>query len=175
MKYTVSVNEKERTVTVILADGTKGVAKCCPTDRFDINTGIELALERAKVAKTAKSAPKPMSVMEMVKAIEATLKGNQIIVIGCGNKPNEAQKRTLANLAGVATPHCKCKCKCDSESYDEGYDKGYDKGHDAGYDKGYAEGYDEGYNEGGMTEEEAEKVIDNVLVELRASLEELIH
>ena len=51
MKYNVSINEKSRTITVTLADGTKGVARCCPTDRFDINTGIELALERARVAK----------------------------------------------------------------------------------------------------------------------------
>ena len=50
MKYTVSINEKKRTVTVNL-DGYEGVARCCPTDCFNVQTGVELALERAKVAK----------------------------------------------------------------------------------------------------------------------------
>ena len=50
MNYTVSVNESKKEIVVML-DGYKGVAKCCPTDNFNLGTGIELALERAKVAK----------------------------------------------------------------------------------------------------------------------------
>ena len=153
MNYTVSINEKKRTVTVTLADGTKGVAQCCPTDKFDINTGIELALERAKVAKANKSGNKTsLSVVELVKALEKALPKGQMVVVGNGDKLTEAQKKWLASLAGVNNA-CKCDC-CDDcdESYNEGYAKGHDEGYDEGYDegreKGYDEGYDRGYDEG---------------------------
>lgn len=61
MDYTVNIDGKKRTVTVE-KDGYKGVARCCPTDQFNLQTGIELALERAKVAKaTAESNKKQRS------------------------------------------------------------------------------------------------------------------
>ena len=50
MKYTVTINEKSKTITVNL-NGYEGVSKCCATDTFNLQTGIELALERAKMAK----------------------------------------------------------------------------------------------------------------------------
>ena len=139
MKYTVSINEKKRIVTVNL-DGYVGEAKCCPTDNFCLSTGIELALERAKVAKknaSVKPAPaKPMGVMELVKALERALPKGQMVVVGEGKELTDAQKKWLANLAGVKP----CECDCHegytedemegvrNEAYEEGYEEGYDKG-----------------------------------------------
>ena len=132
MKYTVSINEKSRSITVTLADGTKGVARCCPSDRFDINTGVELALERAKVASKAKAAPAPAtpSVMELVKALEKALPKGQMVIVGNGKEMTAEQKKWLATLAGVSTEcHCPC-CDCDEDGdYESGYDDGYADGY----------------------------------------------
>ena len=144
MKYSVSINEKKRTITVTLADGSKGVARCCPTDNFNIQTGVELALERAKTAK-------PASVVELVKALEAALPEGQMVLVGKGEVMTEAQKEWLRSIVGG----CSCGCHDNSEegeyyteedianlkeqAYDEGYDEGKSDGHDDGYDEGYNE------------------------------------
>lgn len=169
MNYTVSINEKKRTITVTLADGTKGMAQCCPTDKFDINTGIELALERAKVASKAKVTAKTVatstkpSVVELVKALEKALPKGQVVVVGNGDKLTEEQKKWLASLAGVSDEG---KCDC----YDKGYDEGYADGYDEGYDKGYDEGYDAAEAECGVSDdtishmmEEIEEVLNSYL------------
>ena len=133
MKYNVSINEAKRSITVTLSDGTKGVARCCPTDRFDINTGIELALERAKVASKAKAIPKPTpaspSVMELVKALEKALPKGQVVIVGNGDYMTAEQKKWLASLAGVSAKcNCPC-CDCDEGDYESGYDDGYEDGY----------------------------------------------
>lgn len=122
MNYSVSINEAKRTITVTLADGPKGVAKCCPTDSFNISTGIELALERAKNA----SKPTP-TVIELVKALEKALPKGEMVIVGNGDKLSKSQKAWLHSLSD-----CKCECdgECDCGSYDEGYRKGYDEGYD---------------------------------------------
>lgn len=138
MKYTVSINEKSRSITVTLADGTKGVARCNPSDRFDINTGVELALERAKVAKataikekeTKIKNPTP-SIMELVKALEKALPKGQMVVVGNGKEMTTEQKKWLATLAGVPTK-CNCHC-CDCDKDDGDYESGYDDGYADGY------------------------------------------
>ena len=161
MKYTVAVNEKSKTITVILADGTKGVAKCCDTDQFNLATGIELALERAKVAKKEAEKPKTAiaksgDVMELVKALEKALPEGQMVIVGNGEELTEAQKRYLLSLSGHK---CKSKCCCSDSALDEAYEEGYSDGYaegqadaeegqdryDEGYDDGHADGYDEGY------------------------------
>ena len=83
MKYTVAINEKKKEIRVIL-DGYEGVAKCCPTDRFDLQTGIELALERAKVAKANANKPKPTAkpTVAEAKAILEEYVGDHISIIG---------------------------------------------------------------------------------------------
>ena len=142
MKYTVSINEKKRIVTVTL-DGYVGEAKCCPTDNFCLSTGIELALERAKVAKknaeAAKVAPtKPMGVMELVKALEKALPKGQMVLVGNGDELTDSQKKWLADLAGVKPCDCHEGYTEDEmedarhEAYEEGYDKGYDTGRSDG-------------------------------------------
>jgi hypothetical protein len=169
MKYTVTINEKSRSITVTLADGTKGVARCCPSDRFDINTGVELALERAKVASKAKAAPTPTnpSVMELVKALEKALPKGEIVVVGNGDSLTEAQKKWLVALGGG------CSCKCHEvdkdtnrkEAYNKGYENGYNNGYRVGYNanleerpevdedeiytRAYSEGYEDGYADAG--------------------------
>ena len=160
MKYTVEINEKSKSITVDL-DGYKGTAKCCPTDSFNITTGIELALERAKVAKASAEKPKavakPMTVMELVKALEKALPKGQIVIVGNGKELTAEQKKWLCNLA-----ECKCS-KSDGnyytdeeiedikiEAYDEGYADGeesIDDRYDEGYDDGHADGYDSGYSD----------------------------
>lgn len=141
MKYSVSINEKKRTVTVTLADGTKGVARCCPSDQFNISTGIELALERAKTAN--KKAP--LSIMELVKALETALPKGQMVLVGKGEEMTEAQKQWLRSIVGG---ECSCKCHEDNEDNEEGSwytedeiedikSDAYAKGHDDGYDEGY--------------------------------------
>ena len=165
MKYTVSINEAKRTVTVTLADGTKGSAKCCPTDRFDINTGIELALERAKVASKSKSTPAPAksSVMELVHALEAILPKGQMVVVGSGSEMTEEQKKWLASLIGINPNGCKCNKK--------GYDEGYDEGHEDGYDEGYEDGYDACLKE---VKSHNEDIIEDVLCNIREMLEDVM-
>lgn len=130
MKYNVSINEAKRSITVTLADGTKGVARCCPTDRFDINTGIELALERAKVAQRVAQTPvKTPSVMELVKALEKALPSGQMVLVGNGKELTDNQKKWLASIAGVSTKcNCPC-CDCDEDDYENGYDDGYEDGY----------------------------------------------
>lgn len=181
MKYTVAVNEKTKTITVILADGTKGVAKCCDTDQFNLATGIELALERAKVAKKEAETPKSAitksgDVMELVKALEKALPEGQMVVVGNGKELTEAQKDYLLSLSGHK---CKKKCCCTDaaldEAYEEGYADGYAEGqadveegedrYDEGYDDGHADGYDDGYadatdemSEGVSAEDLAERI-----------------
>jgi hypothetical protein len=143
MKYTVSINEEKRSVTVTLADGTEGVARCCPTDRFDINTGIELALERAKVASKAKNEPAPAnpSIMELVKALEKALPEGEMVVVGNGDYMTEKQKSWLRSLAGG------CSCKCHEVDEDEIYDRGYDEGYADGYADAEADYAEESDNE----------------------------
>ena len=136
MKYNVSINEAKRSITVTLADGTKGVARCCPTDRFDINTGVELALERAKVAKAmaikekeAKMKNPTPSIMELIKALEKALPVGQMVVVGNGKEMTTEQKKWLASIAGVSTKcHCSC-CDCEEGDYESGYDDGYEDGY----------------------------------------------
>lgn len=106
MKYTVTINDK--TVTVNL-NGYKGVAKCCATDTFNLQTGIELALERARVAEANAKKPvaKPMGVMELVKALEKALPKGQVVVVGNGNGLTAEQKKWLHSLTDCkveATP-----------------------------------------------------------------------
>ena len=159
MKYNVSINEKSRTITVTLADGTKGVARCCPTDRFDINTGIELALERARVAQRVVHTPiKSPSVMELVKALEKALPKGQMVVVGNGKKLTDNQKEWLRSLAGG------CSCKCHEVDEDEIYDRGYDRG----YEDGYADAMAEVEDEESETEEleEALEHIRDILVDV---------
>ena len=174
MKYTVSINEKKQTITVTLADGTQGVAKCCPTDKFDIGTGIELALERAKVAQASrtKSTPtSPKSVMELIKALEAALPKGEMVVVGNGAEMTERQKEWLHSLTD-----CKCSCDCcgDCEKmyseaeYDDAVSEAYENGHADGYDKGYADALEE-------TEQLNEDDIEEILDRVREVLEEAIN
>ena len=174
MKYTVSINEKKQTITVTLADGTQGVAKCCPTDKFDIGTGIELALERAKVAQADRNkpspSPSPMSVMELVKALEAALPKGKMVVVGNGVEMTDRQKAWLHSLTD-----CKCSCDCcgdcervyTQEEYDDAVSDAYEEGHSAGYDAGYADALEE-------TEQLNEDDIDKILDRVREVLEEAI-
>jgi flagellar biosynthesis/type III secretory pathway protein FliH len=152
MKYTVEINEKSKTVAVNL-NGYKGVAKCCETDTFNLQTGIELALERARVAeanaKNVKTA-KPMGVMELVKALEKALPKGQMVVVGNGATMTAEQKRWLHSLSG-----CTNKDGYTAEDLDEAYDKGYDEGYadaesdaEDRYNEGYEDGYSDGYDEG---------------------------
>ena len=132
MKYTVTINEKSKTVVVNL-NGYEGVAKCCETDTFNLQTGIELALERAKVAQTNKHKPTtPTSVMELVKALEKALPKGQMVIVGNGKEMTAEQKKWLANLAGVSAKHCCCPC-CDCDNDDDSYDEGYNDGYADGY------------------------------------------
>ena len=181
MKYTVTINEKAKTIKVNLG-GYEGVAKCCPTDSFNITTGIELALERAKVAKAnaeQKKAEKPMGVMELVKALEKALPAGQVVVVGNGKSLNEMQKKWLHALTDCG---CKCggksegKCYTDeeieaikAEAYDDGYADGSSDGYDSGYDQGESDGYEDGYSdaqeelEGSeLTEAEVGELVDTI-------------
>lgn len=113
MKYTVSIDAEKRTVTVNYK-GSIGVAKCCPTDTFDLTTGVELALERARVAhKNANVKATKPTVMELVHALEQALPKGEMVVVGNGKGLTSAQKRWLHSLTD---------CKGD---YDAGYEAGY--------------------------------------------------
>lgn len=169
MKYSVSINEKKRTITVTLADGSKGVARCCPTDNFNIQTGVELALERAKTAKTAKTA----SVVELVKALEAALPNGQMVLVGKGEVMTEAQKEWLRSIVGG----CPCGCHDDSEEditalKEEAYDEGYEEGKSDGYDDGYDEGYEDAKSECRDVEEQRDEY-EATLQIIREQLEEV--
>ena len=124
MNYTVSVNESKKEIVVML-DGYKGVAKCCPTDNFNLGTGIELALERAKVAKANANKPKPtVSVAEAIKVLENYV-GDHIAIIGGGDHMSESQKAELRAYADRLAPVDKCCdcCDCDCCDYDEDEDE----------------------------------------------------
>lgn len=146
MKYTVSINEKKRTVTVSL-EGYEGVARCCPTDCFNVQTGVELALERAKVAKAnaenakkcaEKTAPvgsmaNRMSVAMLAEQLEKTLgKGSIVVAVGGGDKClTDSGKKWLAELAGKHVCDCDKECLSEDEieeitdtAYNEGYNDG---------------------------------------------------
>lgn len=144
MKYTVAIDESKKEIKVTLADGTVGVAKCCPTDNFNLGTGIELALERAKVAKKNKET-KPIelrSPVALAKELENKLpKGGAMLVIGGGDKNlNEAHKEWLRGIIGDKTCNCECDCECLSEYYTEGeVDELVDKAYNEGYEDGYAD------------------------------------
>ena len=161
MKYTVTVNEKSKVITVTLADGTVGTAKCCDTDSFNLTTGIELALERAKVAKANAEKPKVAKsgdVMELVKALEKALPKGQMVIVGNGDGLTEAQKAWLHSLTD-----CKGECDCEEcdceECYtqdeldnavEEAYDEGYADGERqavADHEQNVSEAYDEGYSD----------------------------
>ena len=160
MKYTVTINEQSKSITVDL-DGYKGTAKCCPTDSFNITTGIELALERAKVAKANANKPKvsSMSVMELVKALEKALPKGQMVVVGNGDGLTNAHKNWLRSLAG-------CNGKCYTA-------EGIEEIEEAAYHDGYDEGYNDGYADGADVVEENELAEDE-LHELSSKIHELI-
>lgn len=152
MKYTVSINEKKRTVTVNL-DGYEGVARCCPTDCFNVQTGVELALERARVAKAnaenaKKAAPvgsmaNQMSVTMLAEQLEKTLgKGSIVVAVGGGDKClTDGGRKWLAELAGKYA--CKCDKECLSEDeIEEITDTAYDEGHNDGKREGREEALD---------------------------------
>ena len=125
MNYTVIVNEKKKEIRVML-DGYEGVAKCCPTDNFNLGTGIELALERAKVAKAEAEKPKveakpDMSVATAIKVLEKYA-GGHIIIIGGGENISESQKMELRRYADIYAPTDEC------DRYEEGYADGYAEG-----------------------------------------------
>lgn len=174
MKYNVSINEEKQTITVTLADGTQGVAKCCPTDKFDIGTGVELALERAKNTQAARSKPSPssspMSVMELIKALEKALPNGEMVIVGNGDCMTKGHKEWLHSLTD-----CKCSCDCcgdcekvysEEECHDAVADA-YDRGHSDGYEKGYAEATEEIEQ---LNEEDIDEIIDRV----REVLEEAV-
>ena len=144
MKCTVSINDKSKTVTVTLADGTKGVAKCCDTDQFNLSTGFELALERAKVAKANAEKPKvakSSDVMELVKALEKALPAGQMVIVGNGKELTAEQKAWLHNLTDCKGQTKPTKCKKGGTCYtDEEIEEMLDKAHSEGYDEGYADG-----------------------------------
>ena len=102
-----------------------------PTDRFDLQTGIELALERARVAKANAekekvTAPKSISVADAIAVLEKYV-GGHVAIIGGGEGMSESQKAELRRYADmyapIECPHCK-------EQYNKGYDKGYDEGYE---------------------------------------------
>lgn len=148
MKYTVSINEKKRTITVNL-DGYEGAARCCPTDCFNVQTGVELALERAKVAKAnAENAKKcaekttpvgsmanRMTVTMLAEQLEKVLpKGSMVVAVGGGDKClTDEGRKWLAKLAG------KYACKEDIEgiecaAYNDGFDDGKHEGREEALD-----------------------------------------
>lgn len=185
MKYTVTINEKSKSITVNL-NGYEGVAKCCATDTFNLQTGIELALERARVAeanaKKPKVVAKPMTVMELVKALEKALSKGQMVLVGNDKELTAEQKRWLHNLTD-----CKGGCSCEGECYTDediediradAYDEGYEDGkndaddrYDEGYDDGHADGYDAGYADA-VDEYESDTDADELAARIREVLDE---
>lgn len=131
MKYTVEVNEKSVAVTL---DGYKGVAKCCESDTFNLQTGIELALERAKVAKAEANKPKSTAkpTVAEARAVLEEYVGDHIAIVGRGASLSENQKRELRKYADMYAPSPSCECE---DRYDEGYADGYDDGYTDGCDE----------------------------------------
>lgn len=161
MKYTVTIDNK--TVTVNL-NGYKGVAKCCDTDTFNLQTGIELALERARVAEANAKKPaisgKPMGVMELVKALEKALPKGQMVIVGNGDGLTAEQKKWLHSLSG-----CTNKGGYTADDLDEAYDEGYADGEnsvDDRYDEGYEDGYSDGYDAGCEDSIDEEDVVEAI-------------
>ena len=185
MKYTVIINEKSKSITVDL-DGYKGTAKCCPTDSFNITTGIELALERAKVAKANAEKPtptaKPMGVTELVKALEKALPKGQMVIVGNGEGMTARQKEWLHSMTDCKG-ECSCEGKCytdediediKGEAYDEGYEDGKneaDDRYDEGYEDGHAYGYDAGYSDA-VDEYESDTDVEELAAKIREVLED---
>lgn len=169
MKYTVTINEESRSITATLADGTKGVARCCPTDRFDLTVGTELALERARVASKAKTAT-PKSVMELVRELEKALPEGEMVVVGNGEKMTEKQKEWLATLAGVPTKPCCPYSEDGACGYDKGYSDGYDKGYGDGYEDGYADAMDEAEDDCDSPTDPTDSATDSAESELAMAL-----
>ena len=193
MKYTVTINEKSKSITVDL-DGYKGTAKCCATDTFNLQTGIELALERAKVAKAnaetkKNSVTKSGDVMELVKALEKALPKGKMVIVGNGDGLTSAQKEWLHSLSdckkggyteddldkaykeGYEDGKDECEeCECDCDSCPLAYtEDDYEKARSEGYDEGYADGHSDGYDEGCA---DNETDIDGILEAVRNALEQ---
>ena len=177
MTYTVSINEKAKEIRVNL-DGYEGVAKCCPTDSFNITTGIELALERAKVAKANSKkvavCNKPMGVMELVKALEKALPKGQIVIVGNGDGLTARHKEWLHSMTdckggGYTEDEIEdIKAEAYEEGYEDGqdavddrYDEGYEDGHADGHDAGYSDAVDE-IEENELTEDEVDELSENI-------------
>ena len=182
MQYTVTINENAKEIKVNL-NGYEGVAKCCPTDNFNITTGVELALERAKVAKakaedkSAKATSKAMGVMELVKALEKALPKGQVVLVGNGNELTRENKAWLRSLIGEDTCECECDC-CDhlsDEEIDDMVSEAYEEGYDRGREDGYSEGYDDGYDEAvAVCEESDADIVDELADRIREVLEDVI-
>lgn len=144
MNYTVTVNEAKRTIEVVIDGKHKGVAKCCKSDNYNLQTGIELALERAKVAKANAEMPKvksaeDMSVRELAAIIERKLRKGELVVIGEGKKPSANQKAVLHSYTD-------CKGGITKEELEEKVNSAYDEGYADGYADAVDE-YDEEYDE----------------------------
>ena len=144
MNYTVTVNEAKRTIEVLIDGKYKGVAKCCKSDNYNLQTGIELALERAKVAKANAEMPKvksaeDMSVRELAAIIERKLRKGELVVIGEGKKPSANQKAVLHSYTD-------CKGGITDEELAEKVNSAYDEGYADGYADAVDE-YDEEYDE----------------------------
>jgi hypothetical protein len=144
MNYTVSVNEAKRTIEVVIEGKYKGVAKCCASDNYNLQTGIELALERAKVAKANAEKPKAktvadMSVRELAAIIERKLRKGEVVVIGEGRVPSASQKAVLHSYTD-------CKGGITKEELEEKVNSAYDEGYADGYADAVDE-YDEEYDE----------------------------
>ena len=189
MKYTVTINEKSKTVVVNL-NGYEGVAKCCETDTFNLQTGIELALERARVAEANAKKPKviakPMGVMELVKALEKALPKGKVVIVGNGEGLTAEHKKWLHSMTdckggytkadldkayqdGYADGAEECDCDCDHCNYEyteDDLEAEYDRGHSDGYSEGYEDGHSDGYDEGcdeGIDEDEIIEAVRNAL------------
>jgi hypothetical protein len=130
MKYTVIVNEAKKEIRVML-DGYEGIARCCPTDNFNLGTGIELALERAKVAKAEANKPKPAAkpTVAEARAILEEYVGDHTAIIGKGKTLSDRQKKELWDWAMTLAPEYAPSRSCECEDrYEEGYADGYDEG-----------------------------------------------
>ena len=144
MNYTVAVNESKKTIEVVIEGKYKGVAKCCSSDNYNLQTGLELALERAKVAKANAEMPKvksaeDMSVRELAAIIERKLRKGEVVVIGEGRVPSASQKAVLHSYTD-------CKGGISKEELDEKVNSAYDEGYADGYADAVDE-YDEDYDE----------------------------
>ena len=144
MNYTVAVNESKKTIEVVIEGKYKGVAKCCSSDNYNLQTGLELALERAKVAKANAEMPKvksaeDMSIRELAAIIERKLGKGQVVVIGEGRVPSASQKAVLHSYTD-------CKGGITKEELDEKVNSAYDEGYADGYADAVDE-YDEDYDE----------------------------